>query len=266
MNKHLFGFAALCLANLLIAFSAFFGCESAPGTGNGIVVDNYFLKGALVIDPNHDSTLVTAVGLKNNHVQSSVEIIVKNDTLAYEDTLFVTDSSWYFETDTARHYLPGAIAIKFNDGAFSRSFTQSVPDTFSITNVSPPNHLIQGNDPASIEWSGKAGYTAFAVAVIKADSAYKGKGWTSYSQTFITAATITPDAFLGSDGLNPDTGLYNLYVFGFVGSPDSTLASAILPVGLPNQLGNNIDQQRFSGRFGVVCVSLMDTIRVVQQP
>jgi hypothetical protein len=156
--------------------------------------------------------------------------------------------------------------VTTTDGSIIRSFAQNLPDTFSITSVAPFNRLIQGNGSATIEWGGKSGYTSFAVAVVKSDSAYIGKGWSSYSQTFVTASTIPPDAFLGSDGSTPVPGLYNLYVYGIVGSPDSAIASQLLPVDLPTQLNDNIDQHLFKGHFGVVSIALMDTIRVVQQP
>jgi hypothetical protein len=237
------------------------GCESS-GTGQGTSLSDYSLRGAAVIDPNLDSTRVTAVGSRNDTLLSSAVIVLGGDTLVYDDTLFAVDSSWRFADDTARHYSPGTYVIEFDDNSFSRSFPQAIPDTFGITSLTPANRRIVGNESAQIEWTAKAGYTAFVVAVIKKDSAFVGKGWSIYAQNFANAANVPPDAFLGSNGIDPDTGLYNFYVYGIVGAPDSALSSALLPVSLPSQLADNISQQRLGGRFGVVVISLLDTIRV----
>jgi len=251
---------------LIVAVAVLFGCNSAPGTGGGTTVNDYYLEGAVVIDPNLDSTRVSAIGLRNDTLIPSIVITIGNDTLVYDDTLYAADSSWFFAVDTARHFIPGTHQINFADNNFSRSVSQVLPDALSITSLAPFNRLIQGNESATIEWNGRAGYTSYVVAVIKADSAFIGRGWCSYSQTFVNAATVPPDAFLGSDGLNPDTGLYNLYIYGIVGSPDSALSTVLLPVDLPSQLADNVSQQRLHGHVGVVSVSLLDTIRVVQQP
>ena len=256
----------MLVLTLLVALAAWLGCNSAPGTGNGTIVNDYYLVGVVVVDPNLDSTRVSAIGLRNDTLLASIEIAVESDTLVYDDTLFAVDSSWFFAADTARHFTPGTHQINFADDDFSRSVSQLVPDAISITSLAPFNRLIQGNESATIEWNGREGYTSYVVAVIKADSAFTGRGWCSYSQTFVNAATVPPDDFLGSDGLNPDTGLYNLYIYGIVGSPDSALSSALLPVDLPSQLTDNVSQQRLRGHFGAVSVSLLDTIRVVQQP
>lgn len=246
---------------LLTIVAVIAGCDSS-GTGQVSSLSDYSLRGVAVIDPNVDSTRISAVGSRNDTLLSSVVIVLGGDTLVYDDTLYAVDSSWRFADDTARHYLPGTYVIGFDDNSFERSFPQAIPDTFSITNVIPANHHIPGSEGAQIEWTGKAGYGAYVVAAIKADSAFIGKGWTVYPQNLVPSATLPPDAFFGSDGLTPDTGLYNIYVYGIVGSPDSALASALLPVDLPSQLPNNISQQRLGGRFGVVVVSLLDTIRV----
>jgi hypothetical protein len=255
----------LIFVSLLALLYRVVGCDSS-GTGQGLKANDYTLRGIAVIDPNLDSTRVSAVGTRNDTIVSTLLLALGNATLSYDDTLFAIDSSWYFADDTARHFLPGTYSVIFEDNSFSRSFPQTVPDTFSITSVAPANRLIQGNGPAQIEWTAKSGYTSYVVAVIKQDSAFTGKGWCAYADNFANAANIPPNAFLGSDGLNPDTGLYNLYVYGIVGSPDSVLAFGILPVALPSQLADNISQQRLIGRIGVVVVSLLDTIRVVQQP
>lgn len=251
---------APALAFLLIA-AMMAGCDSS-GTGQVNSLSDYSLRGVAVIDPNVDSTRISAIGSRNDTLLSSVVIVLGGDTLVYDDTLYAVDSSWRFADDTARHYLPGTYVIGFDDNSFERSFPQAIPDTFGITSLTPANRRIVGSEPAQIEWTAKAGYTSFVVAVIKKDSAFVGKGWSIYSQNFANAANVPPDAFLGSNGIDPDTGLYNFYVYGIVGSPDSALASALLPVSLPSQLADNISQQRLGGRFGVVVVSLLDTIRV----
>ena len=78
--------------------------------------------------------------------------------------------------------------------------------------------------------------------------------------------TIPSDAFVLTDGINPDTGLYNLYVYAISGSPDSALTSTLLPAPMSQELSNNIAATSISGRFGVVVISRTDTVRVAIQP
>ena len=79
----------------------------------------------------------------------------------------------------------------------------------------------------------------------------------------VNSGTIPPGAFLSSDSLTPDTGLFNIYVYAYYGVPDSALTSALLPSYFPFQGADNIDTEFLKGHFGTVTVAAYDTVRVM---
>ena len=151
-----------------------------------------------------------------------------------------------------------ADSLRFRD-----SLSVAVTDTFSITdNFDPPNHLLNGAGQVSLEWTGSINSDAQVMAAVKADRAYSGDGMSLWAINSGTAGTIPTEAFIEQISGNPDTGLYNVYVYSISGVPDSALSARFLPVPLPSQLTDNLEKRDIVGRFGTIMVAAFDTVRV----
>ncbi len=251
----------------------------ALGSGCGTsIVDSgektdYSIQGAFIIDPNLESNPVSrsskvAIRFKlDGGVVSTAEITFGGRTLNFECCQHCLDSLHWLANDSTYVHANTERQIILTDGtSFSDTLTAIIPDSFTITNVVPGNHLIQGSGQASLEWSGSTRAEAYVMAAVLADSAYTGYGYSAYTAELITSGTIPPEAFSLSPGPDPDTGLYNLYVYAIAGAPDITLANVLLPVPLPSQLPDNVIERDLVGRLGSVTVTLLDTVRVTQQP
>ena len=107
-----------------------------------------------------------------------------------------------------------SLSITVIDSTNSFDTQVIVPDTFSILNLVPFNHIVGGlSDNVTLSWSGSAGTEGYILAAVKADSAYKGQGYSAAVATQTTGGTIPPDAFQLDGSIVPDTGLYNVYVY-----------------------------------------------------
>jgi hypothetical protein len=103
------------------------------------------------------------------------------------------------------------------------------------------------------------------MAVVKCDSLYTQSGHSEYVIPMDTTGTFPNEIFtLPND--EPDTGLYYLYVYSYVGRPDSALSANILPVPLPGQLADTVLTKDLEGRFGTIVVAAFDSIKVVVMP
>jgi hypothetical protein len=255
------------LALLLAAgFVLWAGCDGG-GTAPNLTA-NYTIDGALVIDPNLDSLGTgarVAVHLRReNSIFQSGDISFGQRQLSFRPAYYGLDSVYTATSDATMEYPNTTQTLDINDTTKDvAAIAIPVADTLSILEIVPFNRLVQGNDQVSVDWDGANLAQRYFLATVLADSAYTGYG-TSYLTSLATQGTIPPDAFLIPGTDNPDTGLYNIYVYAVTGNPDSAVASALLPVPLPEQLGNNIDTPDIMGRFGTVVVSLYDTVRVVQ--
>jgi len=144
----------------------------------------------------------------------------------------------------------------------------NVVSSFNIdtTSVTPGTRIIQGTGTASFVWTPSVNTEGYVIAAVKADSAYKGQGFSLIPATGATQGTIPADAFVLPVTSDPDTGLYNLYVYSISGSPDSAMTRMLLPTPLPKQYADNIADGKFTGHFGSIEVSLLDTVRVAIIP
>jgi hypothetical protein len=253
----------------VLSILALLGLTWQLNCGGGVVntrlPNDFSLAAVVVSDANTNQTVDLAHLSQNGAYLTDGKIFYGSDTLIYSDTLYGADSLYAATFSTAARYAPGGYLLKVSHGTqLDRSFSSTMIGPTTITNVVPTNHLLQGNGQVSMEWLGVSNVEAWVMAAVKADSAYTGRGYSEFSTT-ANNGTIPPDAFLSADGFTPDTGLYNLYVYGVTGAPDTSLANRVLPVPLPDQLPDNISQREIAGHFGVVVVALYDTIRVVQQ-
>lgn len=256
------GLAALALIGILIAI----GC-SGSGVGPEPIPD-YRTDGALVIDPNldaSDTSVQAAVFLDEDQNVSKTGIIswaqrqltLVSSFAGLDSVHSLVSDSTYEYPNTIQPYLIIDQSVQLVNTAFP------VADTFSIVSVVPANHQITGNGQVSLVWTGSRQAEAFVMATVKADEAYTGEGYSLYAAG--GNQTIPPQAFLKPGTIEPDTGLYNVYVYATTGSPDSVAASALLPAPLPSPVGDpdNIAAKNIAGSFGTVVVTLLDTIRVV---
>lgn len=256
---------SIALAGLIL--TALLGCNSAPGPNKPFPFGTFRIEGILVSDPNTDTVKAIVHLDKSNNAFAQAEVYFDDSLFTAMLSGFSTDTIYYFDDRPYLSFTAGAHYVIVDDtNGFRDSALINLPDSFKILTVSPFNHQIAGNPrTASLSWSTSTNSGGFILAAVKNGMAYTGSGWSGYVQTFGTAGTIPPEAFLLPDGINPDTGLYNIYVYSYTGAPDSALSSLILPVPLPGQLQDNLDSPDFSGRFGTVMVTAFDTVRVTQQ-
>lgn len=252
----------LSLALVLLALLA--GC-------NGRSVDNqppanYRVEGGLVQNMNADSVFAVATFNRNDSNLVSASVQLGADSLKYNDPLAAVSSTYFFGLNSAGRYAGDEPELRLKDAArFSDTLAASAVDTFTITNFVPPTHIVQGNEQVSLEWTASLNTEAYVLVAVKSGEEYTGVGYSLYAPLSAVAGTIPPDAFLIDGSTEPDTGLYNIYVYALSGSPDSALTAPLLPVPLPNQLSDNISATDLTGRFGSIMVAIKDTVRVSQQ-
>jgi len=234
---------------------------------------DYRVEGVVIADPNLESTLVSrsfkvaARFTRGDAVPDGGEIAFAGNQLTFFSSRFDIDSVYVLANNSTYAYPNSIQTVELTDGSdFADTVTVSVPDSFSIVNIVPANHQLEGLDQLSLEWTGSNRVESYVLAVVLEDSAYTGYGFSLYADEQATSGTIPPEAFSLSDGLNPDTGLYVVYVYAITGAPDTSVANALLPVPLPGQLADNVSGPALTGRFGSVVITAYDTVRVVQQP
>lgn len=257
--------SAVCAAVILLA--SMFGCNGGIGDFEPPPLNDYRLDGVLVKDINTGSNRVAILILKDGSMLPGAEVLFGSDTLSFNVGGFPIGGVYSTTVSPVTAIDSGSFVVSMNDpGNFNDTVHTFVADTFAITAVTPFNRIIQGNGSATLEWTTPGGVDGFAVAAVLASEAYTGAGWSVFSSLSAGAGTIVPDAFLSADGLNPDTGLYNLYVYAYSGNPDSVLSASLLPVPFPQQLGDLVARPGFNSRFGTIVVTLVDTVRVTFIP
>ena len=251
-------------------FLAFMGCESSGGGTQPTPVATYELAGTLVGDPGRVETQI-AIELTRNDSSLTTGLLLfatgtLSDTLMYGQT-YQGESLYCTASAEAYRYAGDSATLQINDpDKFSSTFSLVVPDTFSITSVIPATGQWRPTDgPVQLVWNGSDGAAGYVLAAVKHQAVYTGVGYSAFANELSTAGNIPGTAFYTNAGATLDTGLYNIYVYAYSGSPDKNLADQILPVPLPTQLADNIDQQNLTGRFGALTLALFDTLRVIQQ-
>ncbi|MFZ5979736.1 MAG: hypothetical protein ACOYVF_03810 [Candidatus Zixiibacteriota bacterium] len=257
MKVNLTKFLVLVLVVMLLALT--FGCNTR--TSEPKLTADYILKGSLIADPNLDSTLVVLSLKKNDSLLSTAAITFDGDSLIY-NSIHVEPGYIYSLVDTSLYtYLSASKRLVIKDSSsFYDTVLVGVPDTFSITNIDPANRLLPGGGSVAVDWSGSTNADGYVVATVLRDSAYTGQGYSFWSTTLNTADNIPAEAFV--DGVTTVFGWYYIYVYAYTGMPDSSLASEILPVPLPEQLTSNISIPDMDGTFGSIVVCYRDSVNV----
>ena len=248
---------------LLLALA---GCDSSGGTQPGQIAQ-YGISGTLVGNPGQSHSQIAVSLLRDNSILPTGIIAFGTDTLEFADTTQFEDSIYYFDTAYAFRWAGNTATVRVRDlDGINTSFAAVVPAVFSITSLIPGNGQWRATDgPVQLVWSGSFGADGYILAAVKHQSAYTGAGYSAYADLLTTAGNIPPEAFYINGGVDLDTGLYNIYVYAYAGSPDKVFSDEMLPVPIPTQLADNIDQRDLDGHFGAFTLAAFDTIRVVQQ-
>ena len=247
---------------LLTAFLAWIVISGCDGSSTSIIPDDsnqYRVEGFLVNDVTFASSYLSLNFLRNDTLLPTAEIIFNSDTLLYEN-----DS--YIFSDTAKDLLsPQLYSIDFSDGdSFSDGILTLMVDTFRISSINPDTTIPNvGGTSVQVEWTSTANVEGYILAVVLQDSAYSGSGYSEYVTSLATQATIPPDAFRMSNPNFPDTGWYNIYIYGYTGRPDSALSEKNIPVPLPSQLSDNISHEYLKGHMGSITITRKKSIHVV---
>ncbi len=260
---------SIIAAILALSLTVSWGC-------NGVLTDtepgstfNYNLTGALVQDPNRDSSIVI-VKLKRDDADYVIaKLNFGGDMLLFSPLIYGFDSVFSSSKSRTSGYSATQMNLIMDDSPFlTDTAITAVVAAFSIKSetVVPFSRLITGIGTASFDWFVSANAEGYVIAAVKADSAYKGQGYSSVPEINLLSGTIPADAFVLPVSSDPDTGLYNLYVYSISGSPDSAMTALLLPTPLPTQYADNIADGKFTGHFGSIEVSLLDTVRVVTSP
>lgn len=252
---------------VLITALVLLGCNSAPG-GPGLKPESDFrLTGLLSIDENNGTAQAIIRFTKNSVPITDATVRLDTISTTFQADMLSFDSVYFASVNPETDWPTGVQKLRFSDSnGFQDSLTTAVGDTFSITSIFPANRIWRTSDgPVKLEWSGTPDIDGYIIATVAASEAYTGKGFSAFADEKATIGTIVPDAFLDPIGNEPDTGLYNIYIYAYKGSPDKSLADIILPVPLPSQLPDNLSGNNLSGHFGTIVVTLTDTIRVVLQ-
>ena len=260
---------SIIVAILALSLAASWGC-------NGVLTDtdpgstfNYNLTGALIQDPNRDSSIVI-VKLKRDDADYVIaKMSFGGDVLLFSPLKYGFDSVFSLSVSRTSGYSATQMNLIMDDSPFlTDTAFVAVVASFSIDSetVVPFSRLITGIGSVSFDWIGSANADGYIMVAVKADSAYKGQGYSSVPDVNLLSGTIDAEAFVLPVTSDPDTGLYNLYVYSISGSPDSAMTALLLPTPLPAQYADNIADGKFTGHFGSIEVSLLDTIRVVTNP
>ena len=245
-----------------LAVAVLAGCNSAP-TDTTRVAD-YTTQGVLVQEMNVNHAFAAVRFWRNDTTITNAAIHLAGVPMAFFASYQGIDSAYQALISPAASHAGDQAYFRTADGSrFKDSVLVAIVDTFSITdNVEPPNHQLVGAGQVSLEWTACANAQGYILAAVKTSRAYTGVGYSALAPG-ANAGTIPPEAFLDSASSQPDTGLYNVYVYAYSGAPDSALTGRFLPVPLPQQVAGNIAHSALTGRFGTVTVTVKDTIRVL---
>ena len=255
---------------LIIAIFGLIGCNGSSDIIDPPSINEYQLNGVYVQDVNLALSAVDynflAIQMERDSINlNSAQMFYHNDALVYEmDTLF-NDSVYTFD-ESPQIYRPAGSYILFlaDSVKFSDTIPNIVTDSIWFNNFPDPQIPNPGGQEITVGWASAANIEGYVVAVVLSNSAYAEVGYSAYVTELCTSTIIPPDAFRANFTNSLDTGWYDIYVYGFTGSPDSALSSKVLPVSLPSQLSDNIDHNRLGGNFGFVTVSRKIQHRVSQ--
>lgn len=195
------------------------------------------------------------------------EVVLDGEVIPYRVFLAPPDSLYYKSFSNFRRYLPGLIDFAFDDTE-GNTLDINLPsvDSFSITSIAPGSKIANGNQPVIISWNGAAGAANYVIAAVRRPLKYTGVGYSQFVTSGTTSETLNQAAFFQTDGVNPDTGWYDLYVYAIASSPDSLTTRKVLPAPLPDEFGQNLALTHLTGHYGSISVTKRDSVRIAIQP
>ncbi len=258
----------ILLALVAITVLGMLGCNSYPSKNNITAFNDYILEGVLIKDANM-SNITSAIGLtRNDTILTTATLLFGSDSLLFRHTLGLFDSVYSHQVSPDTAYPPGNYSLTVIDAdKFADTLSVAVGGSFFSVITDPPNHQWRPTDgTVSIDWSGSALAQGYIMAAVKSDLAYTGAGYSVYSGEQVTAGSLRPDtAFYVNAGTVVDTGMYYIYVYAYNGSPDKQHADILLPVPIPNQRPQTIDETDIEGHFGSIVVTAFDSIHVTSK-
>lgn len=257
----------LGLISMLFVLIAFLpGCQNS-----GPVVPRENSATTLVVttvaNRQQNQTRTVARVRTSGGTNRTAELLLDNELLPFTRFLVDTDSAYTKLFNSFRRYLPASVTLSLDDkSGNSASLTFPVVDSFTLTGVAPQSRIANGNQPVIMSWTGAPGAATYVMAAVRRGNAYLGKGFAQYATSGSTSETLNQIAFYQTDGINPDTGWYDLYVYAIAGIPDSASTARVLPVPLPLQQGDNLSRVTLTGHYGSISVSKRDSMRIAVQP
>lgn len=248
-------------AAILLAMCGLPGCggDSTP-IGPGDSDNEYHLISSLIKDLNLDIIVMSADLRRNDTIVTDAVISALNDTLIY-------NGSYYTRTiNSAGHLGSGTLANIFRDSVlFSDTIVSIIPANLAITSVLPP--VKDPSDQVNVQWTGASFVEGYIIATVKRDSSYMKMGYSQFVTSQATSATIQNEAFTINNYSGGDTspGIYDIFVYAYWGVSDSILTSSLLPVPLPWQLAENIDEKKLTGSIGTIVVSQAGSVEVIAE-
>ncbi len=242
------------------------GCESSGPIRPREQADSE-LRVSLVSNRDLNLTHSIARVQTEGSTNRNSEVVLDGEVIPYRVFLAPPDSLYYKSFGTFRRYLPGLIDFAFDDTE-GNTLDINLPtvDSFSITSIAPGSRIANGNQPVILSWTGATGTTNYVIAAVRRPLKYTGVGYSQFVTSGTTSETLNRAAFYQTDGVNPDTGWYDLYVYAIAASPDSLTTRKILPVPLPDEFGQNIALTNLTGRYGFISIARRDSVLIVIQP
>ncbi len=254
-------FAIIVLIAILAGCNGSSDIIEPPGSTYKYTLNGVFVQDVNVTALKTDSNNFAATMTRNTVELQTAQLFFGNSVLGFD----ITDSIYTFTSSPRAYKIPATTTINIADAAlFGDTVSTFVLDSLSITNSPDPLIPNTNGTPIFVEWSSAANIDGYVVAVVLDGFEYTNIGYSAYVTEMGTSTTIPGDAFrINPLQTNPDTGWYNIYVYGYHGSPDVALSSEMLPVAFPSQLSNNINHANLTGNFGSITVSSKAMIHVV---
>lgn len=238
---------------------------SIVGPTDGTV---YHLLGLVAVDLNIAKTIAIAHVKHDTTVSTTSSVKFDGLALSFNIAPFIGDSAYSTTWNSASQFAQGSHTLKISDSTTLpiQQISMTLPGTLSIIGVTPTNRLSNGSDIVKLDWFGGTGASGFVIAAVRTGMEYSGVGYSTYATSLSTSATFPREAFYQTSPTTPDTGWYHLYVYAYTGAPDSAYTRAILPVGFPSQLTDNVNLTKLRGHVGIVRLAAYDSVRVALQP
>ncbi len=250
------------------------GCNSAGPIGRPPDTYSYRLEGVLVNNLNADPILGDTARIavfveRNDTILGTAMVTFGSTFLVFDRPTFAFDSVYSFVLGPTSLVETGAYGLGLVDSTrFGDTLVMVVPDTFRIDYYTNAEDSVNaGGEEMQVAWFSGANVEGYVLAVVLEDSVNTGWGYSEYVTSQAPLTTIPLDAFRLESGIGglPDTGWYHIFVYGYTGHPDSAFSDPLLPVPMPSDLTDNVDEEDLNGKLGAISVTKHVRVHVVAQ-